>query len=320
MRLKKCLKEFDMKKILVVAGPTAVGKTEYALKLAQRLDGEIVSCDSMQLYKYMDIGSAKPTKEERALVKHYLVDEIDPREPFSAAEYQKRAKAAIAEIHDKGKLPIISGGTGLYLNSLLYEMDFSAPPRRDGYREKLEQLAHEQGKEAVYRLLAEKDPDAAARIHPNNTKKIIRALEAVETTGQGIPAFTQVRTPVSGYKPCLLGLTRDRQELYDRINARVEILMKQGLLEEVKGLLGMGLSEDDISMKGIGYKELIYHLHGKYDLDTAVKKIQQNTRNYAKRQLTWFRRYDKIKWFELSMYESSEKALKDMILWVDKNK
>ena len=144
--------------------------------------------------------SAAPSRRrsKRALVKHYLVDEIDPREPFSAAEYQKRAKAAIAEIHDKGKLPIISGGTGLYLNSLLYEMDFSAPPRRDGYREKLEQLAHEQGKEAAYRLLAEKDPDAVARIHPNNTKKIIRALEAVETTGQGIPAFTQVRTPVSG--------------------------------------------------------------------------------------------------------------------------
>ncbi|MCQ4635875.1 tRNA (adenosine(37)-N6)-dimethylallyltransferase MiaA [Anaerovorax odorimutans] len=309
-----------MKEILVVAGPTAVGKTEYSIKLAQRLDGEIVSCDSMQLYKFMDIGSAKPTEEERALVKHYLVDEIDPREPFSVAEYQKRAKAAIAQIHEKGKLPVISGGTGLYLNSLLYEMDFSSPPRKDGYRKKLELLADMQGKEAVYRLLEEKDPDAAARIHPNNTKKIIRALEAVETTGRGIPAFTEVNTPTKDYRPRLIGLTRDRGELYNRINARVEILMERGLLAEVKGLLDMGLSEDNISMKGIGYKELICYLQGEYDLDTAVAKIQQNTRNYAKRQLTWFRRYDRINWFDLSLYESSEKALEDMILWLDKNK
>lgn len=309
-----------MKEILVVAGPTAVGKTEYAIKLAQRLSGEIVSCDSMQLYKFMDIGSAKPTPAEREQVVHYLVDEIDPRTPFSVAEYQKRAKAAISQIHERGKLPIISGGTGLYLNSLLYEMDFSAPPRKDGYRQQLEQMAEKQGKETVYRLLCQKDPQAAARIHPNNTKKIIRALEAVETTGEGIRPFSEVRVPVKDYWPHLIGLTRDRQELYARINARVEVLMEQGLLEEVKGLLAMGLTEDDISMKGIGYKELIRHLCGDWDLETAVSKIQQNTRNYAKRQLTWFRRYDRIKWFNLSLYQNSDEALKDMILWLDRKK
>ena len=309
-----------MKNILAVVGPTAVGKTEYAIQLALRLNGEIVSCDSMQLYKYMDIGSAKPTPKELAMVKHYLVDEIDPREPFSVAQYQKRARAAIDQIYDKGKLPVISGGTGLYLNSLLYEMDFSAPPRQDDYRKKLEKMAEEQGKESVYLLLQEKDPQAASRIHPNNTKKIIRALEAVEMNGTGIRPFSEAAVPVKDYRPFLIGLTRDRQELYDRINRRVDILMEQGLLDEVKGLLDMGLTEEAISMKGIGYKELIAFINGEYDLKTAIEKIQQNTRNYAKRQLTWFRRYDKIKWFNLSGYEDEQEVLKDMILWLDKNK
>lgn len=169
-----------MKDIIVVAGPTAVGKTEYAIKIARAVDGEIVSCDSMQLYKYMDIGSAKPTPDELAQVKHYLVDEIDPRENFSVVEYQKRAVEAIAEIHAKGKTPVISGGTGLYLNSLLYEMDFGAPPADETYRKELEDFAAEHGPEALHSRLEEKDPAAAERIHPNNIKKVIRAIEAVE--------------------------------------------------------------------------------------------------------------------------------------------
>lgn len=309
-----------MKDLIAVVGPTATGKTEYAIRLAQRLNGEIVSCDSMQLYKFMDIGSAKPTKEEQAAVKHYLVDEIDPREPFSVAEYQKRAKKAIAEIHAKGKLPILAGGTGLYLNSILYEMDFSTPPADSGYREKLETLAREQGKESVYRLLEEKDPAAASRIHPNNTKKIIRALETVELGGEGIRPFSAASVPSPEYRPFLIGLTRDRGELYARINKRVEVLLEQGLLEEVKGLLEMGLTEEHISMKGIGYKELIHYLKGECDLPAAIEKIQQNTRHYAKRQLTWFRRYDKIYWFNLSLYEDSNQALEDMIAWLKKQR
>lgn len=309
-----------MKDILAIAGPTAVGKTEYAIQMALRLGGEIVSCDSMQLYQFMDIGSAKPTEEERAMVKHYLVDEFDPRQEFSVVQYQKHAKNAIRQIHAKGKLPVISGGTGLYLNSLLYEMDFSAPPRNDGYRRELEDLALREGKEALHRLLQEKDPQAAGRIHPNNTKKIIRALEAVSQGGQGVRPFTEAFTPVFEYRPLLIGLTREREELYQRINRRVELLMEQGLLEEVKGLLDMGLTEGHISMKGIGYKELIDYLHGAWDLETAVAKIQQNTRHYAKRQLTWFRKYDKMVWFNLSQYESQEQALEDMMLWVKKNR
>lgn len=309
-----------MKDIIAVVGPTAVGKTEYAIRLAQALDGEIVSCDSMQLYKFMDIGSAKPTLEERSMAVHHLVDEIDPREDFSVVQYQQLARRAIAAIHERGKLPIVSGGTGLYLNSILYEMDFSAPPRRDGYRKELETLAETQGAEALHQRLSQKDPQAAQRIHPNNIKKVIRALEAVESTGKGIRPFSQAARPFAHYRPFLIGLTRDRTQLYDRINRRVELLMKQGLLEEVQKLMDMGLTEENISMKGIGYKELIAHLKGEYGIEEAIAKIQQNTRHYAKRQLTWFRRYDTIKWFNLSQYETSEKALKDMIEWLRKNR
>ena len=309
-----------MKEILVIAGPTAVGKTEYAISLAQRFDGEIVSCDSMQLYRFMNIGSAKPSHQELAAVKHYLVDEIDPREPFSVAQYQKKAKAAIFQILEKGKLPILSGGTGLYLNSLLYEMDFNGPPGQSSYRKELEQLAQSQGKEALHRLLEQKDPQAAERIHPNNTKKIIRALETIESADGTLRPFSNVKKLSSDYRPLLIGLTRERSQLYDRINRRVLLRMEQGLLQEVQGLLDMGLTEEHISMKGIGYKELIRHLEGEYDLDTAISKIQQNTRHYAKRQLTWFRRYDTMKWFDLSQYQNKEHVLEDISSWVRKNR
>ncbi len=309
-----------MKDIIVVAGPTAVGKTEYAIKIAKAVDGEVVSCDSMQLYKYMDIGSAKPTPDELAQVQHYLVDEIDPRDNFSVVEYQKRAKEAIAEIHAKGKIPVISGGTGLYLNSLLYEMDFGAPPADETYRKELEEFAAEFGPEALHSRLAEKDPAAADRIHPNNIKKVIRAIEAVEKGGEGIKPFDAVQKENTDYRPFLIGLTRDRAELYDRINLRVDILMEQGLLQEVEGLFNMGLTEENISMKGIGYKELIQHLKGEYSLEEAIDKVKQNTRRYAKRQLTWFRRYDQMQWFDLSTYNSGNDALEDMLSWLKRSR
>lgn len=309
-----------MKDIIVVAGPTAVGKTEYAIKIAKAADGEVVSCDSMQLYKYMDIGSAKPTPDELAQVQHYLVDEIDPREPFSVVEYQRRAKEAIAEIHAKGKTPVISGGTGLYLNSLLYEMNFGAPPTDEAYRKELEAFAAENGTESLHNRLAEKDPAAAERIHPNNIKKVIRALEAIEKGGEGIKPFDAVQQENPDYRPFLIGLTRDRAELYDRINLRVDILMEQGLLQEVESLFNMGLTEENISMKGIGYKELIQHLKGEYSLEEAVAKVKQNTRHYAKRQLTWFRRYDRMQWFDLTTYNTGDDALEDMLSWLKKSR
>lgn len=305
------------REIIVVCGPTAVGKTKYAIETALNVDGEVVSCDSMQLYKFMDIGSAKPTAEEQAQVKHYLVDEIDPRDSFSVAKYQKMAKAAIEEIFSKEKVPVIAGGTGLYLNSLLYDMDFSAPPKESEYRDALYAEAEEKGVQAVYDRLVAVDPAAAERIHPNNLKKVIRALEAAES-GDKVKNFATDLQPCKDYKVKLIGLTRDRSELYDRINRRVDILIENGLLEEVRGLLDMGLSEGDISMKGIGYKEIIGYYNGEYDLETAVNLVKKNTRRYAKRQLTWFRRYKDMKWFDISTYENDEECLEDILSWLKK--
>lgn len=302
-----------MRKIIVVAGPTAVGKTEYAIEVAKAVNGEIVSCDSMQLYKYMDIGSAKPTAEERAQVYHYLVDEIDPKYAFSVVEYQKMAKEAIEEIFAKGKVPVIAGGTGLYLNSLLYEMDFGSTEADPVFRKKLEDLAEAEGVDAVHDLLKEKDPEAAERIHPNNLKKVIRALEAVESNGK-VGDFNSVQKKVEDYDVIMVALNRDREELYDRINRRVDILVDMGLLDEVKGLMDMGFTSDDIAMKGIGYKEIIDHLNGEYDLETAIELVKRNTRRYAKRQITWFKRYKDMKWFNLS-----EEGLEDVISWVKRN-
>lgn len=305
------------REIIVVCGPTAVGKTKYAIETALNVGGEVVSCDSMQLYKFMDIGSAKPTAEEQAQVKHYLVDEIDPRDSFSVAKYQKMAKAAIEEIFSKEKVPVIAGGTGLYLNSLLYDMDFSAPPKESEYRDALYAEAEEKGVQAVYDRLVAVDPAAAERIHPNNLKKVIRALEAAES-GDKVKNFATDLQPCKDYKVKLIGLTRDRSELYDRINRRVDILIENGLLEEVRGLLDMGLSEGDISMKGIGYKEIIGYYNGEYDLETAVNLVKKNTRRYAKRQLTWFRRYKDMKWFDISTYENDEECLEDIFSWLKK--
>ena len=303
------------KQIIIIAGPTAVGKTEYAIETAKAINGEIVSADSMQLYKYMDIGSAKPTAEELSQVKHYLVDEIDPREKFSVAQYQKLAKAAIREIFDKGRVPVISGGTGLYINSLMYEMDFAAPPSDEAFRKELEDTALKKGRDYLHSKLAELDPDAAARIHPNNVKKVIRAIEAAQN-GNKIKDFNNAQIPAADYDVLLAGLTRDRAELYERINRRVDILIERGLADEVSSLMQMGLGYDDISMKGIGYKEIIGSLEGKYTIEEAIELIKKNTRHYAKRQLTWLRRYDNIKWFNLSSYEDKTMAMGDILKWL----
>ena len=303
------------REIIVVAGPTAVGKTKYAIEAALAMNGEVVSCDSMQLYKYMDIGSAKPTAEEQAQVKHYLVDQIDPSDPFSVAEYQTLAKSAIEEIFAKGKTPVIAGGTGLYLNSLLYEMDFGAAPQDSELRKQLEKEAEEYGPEFIHNKLKEADPVAAQRIHPNNVKKVVRALEGA-LSGNPIADFSNVQTRCSDYDAVLIGLTRDREELYGRINLRVDILVEQGLFEEVRGLLDRGLTESDISMKGIGYKEIIGYYNGQCTREEAIDLIKKNTRHLAKRQLTWFRRYEDMHWLDISKFDSDEEAIKDMITWL----
>lgn len=307
------------RKIIIICGPTAVGKTKYAIEIAKAFHGEIVSADSMQLYKWMDIGSAKPTEEELAQVQHYLIGEIDPKEPFSAAEYQQRAKLAIKEIFSKGKTPVISGGTGLYVNSLIYDMDFSKPPVTTEYRKELEVLAMENGNEFVHHLLLEKDGEAAARIHPNSVRRVIRALEVLQL-GERVKPFEESFVKTKDYEVVLIGLSREREELYDRINKRVELLLDKGLVDEIKGLLDRGLTIADISMKGIGYKEIIGFIQGDYDLATAIDLVKKNTRHYAKRQMTWFKRYKDISWFNLSDYAGDEKAIEEITGWLLKNK
>lgn len=302
----------ENRKIIIVAGPTAVGKTKYSIELAKAFNGEIVSADSMQIYQYMDIGSAKPTKEELSQAKHYLVDEIDPRREFSVAEYQVLAKRYIEQIFASGKTPVVSGGTGLYINSLLYDMDFSVMPKQADFRKQLEREAELHGVEFVHDKLKALDPDAADRIHPNNLKKVIRAIEVFETTGEGIREFRESFVPTEDYGCILIGLNRDREELYRRIDERVDQLMNVGLVEEIKSLLDKGLTENSISMKGIGYKEIIAYLHGEYDQAEAVRLVKQNTRHYAKRQLTWLRRYQDMIWFNLSEYRTVDAALSDI--------
>ena len=307
-----------MRKIVVIAGPTAVGKTSFAIRVSELFNGEIVSCDSMQLYRFMDIGSAKPTPDEQQRARHHLIDMIDPRDEFSVAQYQKLAKDAINDILSRGKLPVISGGTGLYLNSLLYDMDFSPLSGDREYRQKLENEAEVKGGAYLHEMLKIQDPDAAEQIHPNNTKKIIRALERLKDGEGRIRRFTDVTNETKDYEQLLIGLTRDRALLYDRINRRVDQLVHQGLVDEVRMLMDMGLTKDDISMKGIGYKEIMEYLEGSIPFEEAVDNVNKNTRHYAKKQLTWFRRYDKMKWYDISENADEERALQDIERWLAK--
>ena len=307
-------------RILVIAGPTASGKSALAMKLAESLEGEIISCDSMQVYRGMDIGSAKPTAEEQARNPHHLIDVADPKEEFSAAKYAGMAREAIGDIAGRGKLPVVCGGTGLYLNGILYEMDFGDGPKDSRLRGTLERRAEEEGGEALHRELAQRDPDAAARIHPNNVKKIIRALERLELGEERVQEFQDIRKENPDIDPVLIGLTMDRSVLYGRIDRRVDVMMERGLLEEVRRLTASGLTAEDISMQGIGYKELIAFLSGETALDEAVDQIKKNTRHYAKRQLTWFRRYPDMTWFDLTGVESTEEAAEDVLRWLKEGK
>ena len=305
-------------RILVIAGPTAVGKTEYAIEAAKAFNGEIVSCDSMQLYQYMDIGSAKPTQEERKQAVHHLIDFLDPREEFSVARYQEMARTVIDDILSRGKLPVISGGTGLYLNSILYDMDFAGASGDEELRAMLKAKAETEGPETLHTMLAQLDPAAAERIHPNNTKKIIRAIERLQAGEGEVRPFDGNISENPDYDPLMVCLVRDREELYNRINRRVDLLIEAGLIDEVQSLTEMGLTAEDISMKGIGYKEVIDYLNGETTLDDAIDTIKKNTRHYAKRQLTWFRRYDKMNVINLSEYLNDEEAKKEFIRWLEK--
>lgn len=278
-------------KLLVLGGPTAVGKTDLSIRLAKELNGEIISADSMQIYKYMDIGSAKVREEEMDGVKHHLIDVIEPDVPFSVADFKEHGDKALASIINNNKFPIIAGGTGLYINSLTCNMTFTDAEKDDEYRNYLEELALEKGNEYIHEMLKECDPISYREIHANNRKRVIRALEVFKLTGKPFSSYNAGEDFYkSDYDVYYYVLTMDREKLYSRINRRVDIMIENGLLDECIKLMNMGYTSHMQSMQGIGYKEILYHLEGKISLNEAIDMIKQGTRNYAKRQLTWFRR------------------------------
>ena len=288
------------RRLLAIVGPTATGKTEVGMGLAEALDGEIISADSMQVYRGMDIGTAKPTAEQRARVPHHLIDILDPDEAFSVADYQARADAALAAIWKRGRQPILVGGSGLYIRAVLEEMDFSLVPPDPEFRRRLLEEARSKGTRALHEWLAEVDPAAAARIHPNDQKRIIRALEVAESTGgagSGSGKVDRERPP--RYNSTQFGLTLEREELYRRIEARVDRMIAGGLVEEVRGLLERSLGEDLISMKGLGYAQIAPHVRGQLSLEEAVSRLKRDTRRFAKRQMTWFRADPRIEWIDV---------------------
>ena len=278
-------------KLLVLGGPTAVGKTELSIKLAKELKGEIISADSMQIYKYMNIGSAKVTEQEMDGIKHHLIDVIEPNVPFSVADFKEYGEIALKNILSKNKFPIIAGGTGLYINSLTCNMTFTEAEKDEEYRLYLEKLSEEKGNDFVHEMLKEIDPISYKEIHANNRKRVIRALEVYKLTKKPFSSFNAGEDFYkSDYDVYYYVLTMNRDKLYERINKRVDIMIEKGLLEECIKLREMGYTSDMQSMQGIGYKEILYYLENKISFEDAVNMIKQGSRNYAKRQLTWFRR------------------------------
>lgn len=303
-----------MKPLVILAGPTAVGKTELSIRLAKRINGAIISADSMQVYKYMDIGSAKIMPDEMEGVKHYLIDELDPSDEFNIVRFQQMAKDALKEIYANGQIPIVAGGTGFYIQALLYDIDFTHQDSDEAFRKEMSDYAAEYGAEALHEKLKEIDPVSYKTIHANNTKRVIRALEYYRMTGQPISTHNeQEHQKVSPYNFAYFVLTDDRKHLYDRIDYRVDLMMKKGLVDEVKNLYDMGYHKDMVSMQGLGYKELLSYLDGECSLEEAVYIIKRETRHFAKRQLTWFRRERDVIWLDKSAYQyNDQRILTDM--------
>ena len=298
------------KPMIVLSGPTAVGKTALSIELAKKVNGAVISADSMQVYKYMDIGSAKIMPEEMEGVKHYLIDELLPEEEFNIVRFQSMAKAALEEIYAKGQIPIIAGGTGFYIQALLYDIDFNQQDADEAYRKELEEYANTYGNDALHARLKEIDPVSAEKIHANNVKRVIRALEYYKLTGNPISEHNEAELQKqSPYNFAYFVLTDERENLYKRIEKRVDIMMDQGLLEEVQRLKNMGYHRQMVSMQGLGYKEILDYLDGKCTLDEAVATIKLETRHFAKRQLTWFRRERDVLWLDKSKYNYDENSV-----------
>ena len=303
----------EKKPLIVLTGPTAAGKTGLSIELAKRINGAIISADSMQVYRHMDIGSAKITREEMDGIPHYLIDVLEPYEEFSVHLFKQMAEKALEEIYANGMIPIIVGGTGFYIQALLYDIQFTDTDTDTGYRKMMEKSANDHGSEWLHNRLKEVDPEAAEQIHANNVKRVIRALEYFHQTGQKISEHnTEERQRTSPYLHLYFVLNRNRAELYRRIDLRVDMMLENGLLDEVKRLKEMGYTRDMVAMKGLGYKEILDYLGGEITLDEAVYRIKRDTRHFAKRQLTWFRRERDVTWVELDG-RSFDEVLDEML-------
>ncbi|MBP3262302.1 tRNA (adenosine(37)-N6)-dimethylallyltransferase MiaA [Pseudobutyrivibrio sp.] len=303
-----------MKNLVILTGPTAVGKTSLSINLAKAINGEIISADSMQIYKKMDIGTAKVMPEEMDGIKHYLIDVIEPTEDFHVVKFKQMVEAAIDEIYAKGKIPIICGGTGFYIQAILYDIDFTENEIDKNYRKSLEAFAKEKGNEALHEKLNAIDPESAKAIPAANVKRVIRAIEYFEQTGEKFSVHNATQKEKnSPYNFAYFVLNDDRQLLYNRIDARVDKMIADGLVSEVKSLLASGVRKGMTAMDGIGYKELLDYLEGDGSLDDAISLIKQKSRNYAKRQLTWFRREKEVIWLDKTVLNSDDLLL-DTIL------
>lgn len=285
--------------LIILTGPTAVGKTSLSIQLAKCINGEIISADSMQVYKGMDIGSAKITQEEMCGVPHHLIDVLEPWEEFNVVVFQQKCKECMEEIYERGHIPILTGGTGFYIQAVLRDIDFTANEENTRYRTYLEELAGEKGAEYLHQMLTEVDPEGAAAIHANNVKRTIRALEFYHLTGEKISDHNQREAQKdNAYNACYFVLNDDRSLLYQRIEQRVDEMIANGLVEEVRGLAAKGCTRDMVSMQGLGYKEIVDYLDGKCSLEEAVYIIKRDTRHFAKRQLTWFKREKEVIWVD----------------------
>lgn len=293
-------------KVIILIGPTAVGKTKLSIELAKKFHCEIISGDSMQIYKRMDIGTAKIKQGEMEGIPHHLIDIKEPDETFSVAEFQQLVRSKIKEISMRGKYPLIVGGTGLYIQAVLYDYPFSQLPIDLQYREKLEKLAEEKGNEYIHQQLEGIDPIAASKLHPNNIRRVIRALEIYHSTGKTMTELQEEQKPELIYDAAIIGLTMEREKLYERINHRVDLMMAEGLLDEVRTLYDEGIRKEHQSMQAIGYKEFFDYFDGKASLEETIETLKQNSRRYAKRQLTWFRNKLPVKWFDMTHVDQDE--------------
>ena len=303
------------KPLIILTGPTAVGKTKASIGLAKAVGGEIISADSMQIYRHMDIGSAKIRAEEMDGIPHYLIDILEPEEEFHVVRFQQMAKKAMEKIYAKGHIPIIVGGTGFYIQALLYDIDFTENDRDGTHRSRLEQYAKEHGAEALHEKLKKVDPAAAESIHANNVKRVIRAMEFYYQTGQKISEHNEKeRAKESPYRFAYFVLTDEREHLYDRINQRVDQMIEDGLVDEVKLLKERGCTRSMVSMQGLGYKEILEYLDGETTLEEAIYKIKRDTRHFAKRQITWFKREKDVIWIDKKACHYEEKEVLDTML------